>query len=635
MFNILEYKKFYLSEQSFYQFICLNEDLLVEDSCNTIFDFSSKKGQSIISIFPFVESLKEAIFQETYLFLPRIDISEVEEVESKKVFDFLFFLEEQLPSRPLICILRDVSKTDQNILEMQQLTRMTMLENEYLALQNKNIQLENELLQMRNKELQHSKELKTLFFSKISHELRSPVNGIMGLSQIILERENPQKELKSYVESICTASKHLRIILDDILDISRLETGNIDFQYSHFSLDAIIQHLQLNFLRVLEQKKLSLYLQVSPDVPKILIGDEVRLTQIFYNLISNAIKFTFEGSINIIIDVVKLVNSECRLKFCIADTGIGMTEEELLHIFEPYEQIGSLSYQELGGTGLGLSVVKQLVEIQNGSIQVTSQKNKGTSFTVELPFSFQEDTDKEQEEQILNFIGLSALVVDDSNISQLYTQKILEDLGFGVETCETGQLALSMLQKEYYDLLVTDITLPDLEGNTLVDIFEGLNPHLQKTSVIFVTGSIEGRKLRYQTLLKPYSQKQLWDLLKEVIPIEKTCLYSMEYLSKITDEKEDFIQDLIVSFLYASPEDMNDLSSSIDEKNADKLYRAVHKIKPMAILMGSQVLTRILLIIEKLSKQANIDWKNIERYNLLARKVAQLACSFFEKHKNV
>lgn len=637
MFDINKYKQAYLSEHSPYQFVWISADnsLLIKDSCNTIFDFSSKIGVSLIDIFPFLENLRDSIVEKEALFLPLVDISETDKPHLTGVFDFFFFVEEQLPNQPRICIIRDIKRSETNLFETQRLARITMLENEYLELQNKNIKLENTLLQLRNQELQKSRELKNLFFSKISHELRSPVNGILGLSQIILEQEKLNGELKNYVESIYTASKHLRIILDDILDISKLEAGNIEFQCYEFKLYTTFKHLKLNFLRALAQKKLFIDVHISSDVPAILLGDEVRLTQIFYNLISNAIKFTNEGGITIVVELIEKLDSQCRLRFCVSDTGIGMTEDELQRIFEPYEQIGAISYQDLGGTGLGLSVVKQLVEMQGGSIQVSSQKLKGTKFIIELPFTFQEKAQEKAKEVSLQFIGLSALIVDDSSINRLYTKKILQNLGFEVETCESGQVALEMLQKKYYDLLISDLSIPDLEGNVLVDIFDKQNPHTEKTSVIFATGSVDAQNLKHPVLLKPYRQEQLLNLLEELIPIEKTNLYSLEYLYKITEGKTDFIKDLIYSFLEACPKDMEEIMAFVAQKDANSLYRLVHKIKPMAVLMGSQVLTRIVSIIENLCKQTSVDWESVERYVFFAEKVAHLACQFFEKQINV
>jgi len=630
MLDILKYKQNYLLSESPYQFLWIdNKTLQIKASCNYLFDFSKKIGEPLTAIFPFLEGLQEAILREQVLFLPYIDLSESEDLGYQGVFDFLLFLDENLSHKPIVCIIKDVDRGDKNLFEVQQTARLAMLENDYLTLQNRNIQLENQLLQIRNQELQRSRELKNLFFSKISHELRSPVNGILGLSQIILEQNPSSTDLNNYIESIHTAAKHLRVILDDILDLSKLETGKIEFKKHTFRLNAIFQHLQLNFLKILEQKNLYLNFQISPAVPEILVGDEVRVTQIFYNLISNAIKFTLKGGVSVAVELLSKEDNTCKLRFVVKDTGEGISPKKLEKIFEPYEQLNN-TFQELGGTGLGLSVVKQLVEIQGGTISVSSKLNEGTEFVVELTLDFKETEQEFGASQKYIFAGLSVLLVDDSDISRLYTQRLLENFYFEVESCNSSKQALEKLQEKYYDLLITDLRMPELQGENLVELFEKNNPHSKKTAVLFATGSLSSQKLKYPTLLKPYNQGQLYDLLVQVIPKEKTALYGLEYLQKITDNNSDFMRDMINSFLLSCPEDMVKIVQSISQKNANELYKAVHKLKPVATLMGSQVLARILEKMEILSQKKVVNWEIIKKYGENAQEIAKIVLTFFE-----
>lgn len=635
MVDVFNYKKLYLSSQSFYQFIFLDENLYIKESCNSLFDTTEYTQKPISELFPFLNFLYNYDWEED-IFLPHIDVSLTNLLEDSSLLDFSFFREKSFVDFTIVCVIRDVSKVSLRTMEMQQIARTQMLENEYLLLQNKNIQLENTLLQAKNKELQTSRELKNLFFSKISHELRSPVNGILGLSQIMVEENCSANELNKYVEAIYTAAKHLRTILDDILDLSKLESGKIEFQKRSFKLHKVIEHLQINFTQIIEKKQLYFQTHIDTKIPQILIGDDVRLNQIFYNLISNAIKFTPEkGKITFEATLIQKDEQNCLLQFRVSDTGEGMSEDEQSRIFNPFEQVGSLSYQELGGTGLGLSVVKQLVEMQKGNIQVYSKKDEGSTFVVELPFEIEKVNSTIGQEENLNFVGLTALVVDDSKISQVYAEKLLQSWGFIVEATETGNTALKMLQKKYYDLLLTDINIPDISGDALADLLEEQKPHSEKITIIFATGSSDIRQFKYPILSKPFEPKELWNLLEQTIPKEKTTLYGMEYLLKITEGKTDFVEDMIGSFLQACPEDMKRVEVCIEDKNAEELYKAVHKLKPMAVLMDSGVLTRVLLLIEKLSKQNNnVDWQSIEKYNRIATNVAKSACLFFEKQRN-
>lgn len=629
--NVLNYKQKYLSEQSHYQFILLDEDLYILDSCNTLWSYANKIRKNIIDIFPFIESLKDSIGIQSEIFLPSVDLALSKETPA--IYDFFFVKEQDAGKNFILCIIKDVGQASKYIIEHQREARLAMLENEYLELQNKNFQLENTLLQVRNKELQKNKELKNLFFSKISHELRSPVNGILGLSQVILEQENPQGETKAYLESIYTAAKHLRVILDDILDVSKLESGNIVLNKSSFQLNAIFQHLQLNFLHILEQKKLTLHFQVDENVPIYLLGDEIRLTQIFYNLLSNAIKFTEKGGVfvKVTLDSEKNEN-QCVLKFQVRDTGVGMQEEEIARIFDPYEQVGEHSYQSLGGTGLGLSVVKQLVELQKGTIHVKSVVGNGTTFTFSLPLEYQTNTKVNQKninQPIKKFYGLKALIADDSAISRLYTKKILEEQGFIVQTAESGSQALEVVLQEYYDLFITDLKMPDMDGDVVVEKFLLQNKYNQKTAIIFATGSIGIRKINYPTLLKPFGQEQLYNLIETVIPEDKKQVYGLEYLFKITDNNQEFMQDMVDSFVKAAPEDMQRIAETIAWKDGEGLHKAVHKLKPIATLMGNNVLARLLHIMEFSCLGDFVNWDKLNEQSQEALNLIQISLDFF------
>ena len=629
--DIIEYKKNYLTSQPSHQFVWLDNNLNIVNSCDTIFTISDKAGKSFVEIFSFLENIQNDILSDEPFLLPKVILPGQEDTE--KAYDFLFFTDKQLSENLLVCIIRDIMYCEKSIWATRQASRLAMLENDYLFLQNKSIQLENTLLQMRNQELERSKELKNLFFHKISHELRSPVNGIIGLSEILMEDAGSTTSLKRYIEGICTASKHLRAILDDLLDIGKLETGKVTFQHDPFRLNAIFQQLLLNFLHAIKQKKLSLNFQISPDVPEVLVGDETRLTQIFYNLVSNAIKFTHEGEVRVEANMIEKHTTNCKLLFRVIDTGIGMDEKELAQVFEPYQQFGPFSYHELGSTGLGLSVVKQLVELQQGSIKVSSRKNQGTTFELILPFELEEKGAK-QEEGYSYFEGLSALVVDDSEVNLLYIQRTLEDFGFSVQTCQTAGQALSELQKSYYDLLISDVSIPEMSGKLLVDTFEKRNSHKEKTAVIFATGSVENLSSGYPILLKPYNKTQLYNLLKEVIPAEKLSLYGTKYLYTITEGKQDFIKDMMNSFLCASTESMQKMKAILAQKDPSELQKIIHKIKPTAALMGSSVLVRILQILEGLSCSFPPEWEKIEKYMQKALIVMEQACLFFEKQKD-
>ncbi|MDX1905025.1 MAG: ATP-binding protein [Thermonemataceae bacterium] len=626
--NVLNFKHKYLSEHSYHQFILLNEDLQIIDTCNTLWNFTHKIRKNITEVFPFIENIKEAILSQEELFFPKIDLSF--DKSKPQIYDFFFKKEQTDEKNFILCIIKDVLKMNDEFIHSQQMARLAMLEKDYLETQNKNFSLENELLQNKNSELEQSKELRNLFFSKISHELRSPVNGILGLSQIILEQEQITGELKNYMEGILVSAKHLRTILDDILDVSKIEAGGIKIQKEPFQLHSIFQNLRLNFLHILELKKLSLHIHIAADVPLLLLGDEVRLTQILHNLLSNAIKFTEKGSIWLRVKLHKTENALEYLVFQVEDSGVGMSKADIDCIFEPYKQTGKQKFQYLGSTGLGLSVVKQLIELQNGSINVESQPHKGTVFQFTLPFEKQNDNlqiAKESYQQ--RFYALTALIVDDSNISRIYAKKLLEDVGFIVKTTDSSTEGLELLLQNNYDLCITDLNLPDMNGDLMIEKYRE-RCKTPETSFLFATGSLGIRKIYYPSLIKPFSSKELMELLIQVIPKEKQLLHSWEYLLKITDNNQNFLKELVESFVVSCKEDIQTLEEAIQDKNIQAITKVLHKIKPIATLMGSQVLSRSVQYTEKIINQNSQTSVEIEKQVKMIILFIQIAITFFK-----
>jgi len=337
-------------------------------------------------------------------------------------------------------------------------------------------------LEKANAEIKEHSRMKELFLANTSHEIRTPLNSIIGFSNLLLKEELSEKQL-SYLKNIKASSDNLLVVLNDILDISKIEAGKMTFEKIAFSLPELID-LIISFIDIKTQEKNQKFdYYIGHDVPKILIGDPTRLYQILLNLLSNAIKFTPSNG-NISCSIKKKTKSKNRIniEFEVSDTGIGISDEQLKIIFQAFTQAEYSTTRKFGGTGLGLSIVKNLVELQGGEIFVESEINKGTKFTFVLPFRVGGKSDnikKEKSEttmQCHEFENIKILLVEDNPINQELTIDTIKSWNnnISIEKAENGIVAMELLKKNNYSLIFMDIQMPLMDGiETTRQIREG------------------------------------------------------------------------------------------------------------------------------------------------------------------
>lgn len=311
-----------------------------------------------------------------------------------------------------------------------------------------------------------SAKLRQEFLAKTSHEIRTPLNPILVLTDILL-KSNLSPEQKKDLDTIKAAGNTLLAVVNDILDLSKIEAGKIDFVKHSFSIHEVFDYARDMLEPNARKKGLKLHMEIDSGVPKSLIGDDVRLTQIMLNLIGNAIKFTNEGEIRILAKKEYEKEGQLGVRFEVSDTGIGIPKDMLKVIFESFQQIDSDTNRQLGGTGLGLTIVKQLVRLQGGSIAVESEPGKGSVFSFELEFGSEgEVQEKEEKIEILRdkLNGFELLLVEDNPLNQLVTQKLLSDWGIELEIASNGREAIDRLKERGYDLILMDVQMPEMDG---------------------------------------------------------------------------------------------------------------------------------------------------------------------------
>ncbi|MEJ6981544.1 ATP-binding protein [Pedobacter sp. P351] len=332
-------------------------------------------------------------------------------------------------------------------------------------------EVERALLHARRKAEESSIE-KERFMANMSHEIRTPMNAIIGFTNLI-DKTSLGTEQRQYLEFIKTSGENLLVLINDILDYSKIEAGMMHMETVPFKPVELLHSLETMFLENARAKKLQLLTQTDKNLPETVLGDPTRLTQILINLIGNAIKFTKEGRVETSIKLQSIKGDEAKIIFSVKDTGIGIPEDKQNEMFERFTQASAETTRNYGGTGLGLSIVKRLVELQEGEISIHSVPGEGTEFRVILPYLISEDkasvksppTDGKFE--IIKFEKrVKVLLAEDNTMNQILAKKVLTRFGCDVDIAENGGIALEMARSKRYDLVLMDIHMPVMDGYT-------------------------------------------------------------------------------------------------------------------------------------------------------------------------
>jgi len=373
-----------------------------------------------------------------------------------------------------------------------------------------------------------SEKTKQLFLANMSHEIRTPMNGILGFAKLLEETLKDEEQLE-YIHIIIRSGDDLLVILNDILDFSRMEAGKIAFESAPFNIRDIIYSTIVMLESKSKQKNIGIVCQIDEKIPEIILGDSVRLNQVLLNLISNAVKFTEKGKISISAVCVENNGKQVVLEFRIKDTGIGIPLDKQEKIFESFEQATTDTSRRFGGAGLGLSIVKQLVELQNGEIFVNSNPGQGSDFGFRLPFLIaKEKQDKPGSEKaggpMLNGTAIHVLVAEDNQINQMLVMKVLRNQGFETDIAENGKIALEKYSKNNYDIILMDLQMPEMDGYEATRSIRALPPLKRNIPIIAMTAhAIKGELERCleigmnDFISKPFDKAELYEKIHKLV----------------------------------------------------------------------------------------------------------------------
>lgn len=452
---------------------------------------------------------------------------------------------------------------------------------------------------------------KQQFLSNMSHEIRTPMNAIIGFTKVVLNTELTEKQ-KEYLYAIKDSGDALIVLINDILDLAKVDAGKMTFVHVPFTLSSSINAMIHLFEQKILEKNLEIVKDLDTRIPAVLLGDSVRLHQIILNLLSNAVKFTSQGKIIFSVQLLKEKEEEVEIEFSVEDTGIGISEEKIDHVFENFHQATSDTSRLYGGTGLGLAIVKQLVESQGGTVTVKSVHGKGSVFSFVLTFKKTNslpEPEIEFVEPVEIVKNICVLVVEDIALNQLLMKTVLEDFGFTTHIAGNGEIALEKMAKIDFDIILMDLQMPVMNGfETTKHIRNILNSNIPIIALTADVTTVDVAKCKEvgmnDYLAKPVNDRLLYSKIinlvkstkklktKEVSILElheNNRFVNLKYLNSKTKSNPIIMLEMINLYLEQTPPLILEMSNSMRQKDWDLLQATIHKLIPSFHIMGVSV----------------------------------------------
>lgn len=459
---------------------------------------------------------------------------------------------------------------------------------------------------------ERSAVIKDVFLTNISHEIRTPLNAILGFTYL-LENEQLAAPAGEYVSHIQVAGRSLLSLINDLLDISKIEVGEVHLDMQPTSLPELADSVAILLGQKASQKGIVYQQILSEDLPAQVLTDKLRLTQILLNICGNAVKFTEKGSVTMQVEPVSpVVGSAQSIRFTITDTGIGISEEKTGKIFDRFVQASESTTREFGGTGLGLSIAKSLVNLLNGSLRLESTVGKGTQFILEFPFEIMEVPVQRESPEYRPAIqirpdSLKILAAEDNLLNQKLLSAILKRIDLPVTIVNNGQEALDALRKENFDLILMDVQMPVMDGYTAIrDIRNKLQlatPIITMTAHAMVGEKEECLRIGANSYIsKPFRECELVSEIfrltnREEVPeqvkgnviideVPGLTYVDQKYLAEITNGDPDLIKELKSIFRQDYREQLESINKAVAEKEYAGLKKAIHKFRSSLMSVG-------------------------------------------------
>jgi PAS domain S-box-containing protein len=454
---------------------------------------------------------------------------------------------------------------------------------------------------------EESNKAKSSFLASVSHEIRTPLNAIIGFAEQ-LSKTKLTKQQKNFIDIIDQSSEHLLALVNEILVLSKIDAGEVYFSKNPFKPSQIINEVY-NTLRIKAQEKsINFKFSIDKNADFIVLGDAMRLKQILVNLVNNAIKFTESGFVELNCRAEEDHADKVKIRFDVTDTGIGIPEKKFEEIFEQFKQADSSIAKKYGGTGLGLTICKHLVELQNGKISVQSETGVGSQFTIIIPYK--KTTDNHFELQEVDKIdttiltNLKVLLVDDDGVNRLLGKTILENFKCNVDMAQNGKEAIDKITVRKYDVILLDIHMPEISGIDVANYIR-LDMNDKDTIIIAVTAAVmKNDILQYfgaginDYLIKPFKELNLFNKINKalgsgirMISLEniendrefskkEVPLYDLSELERIAKNNPEFIRKMLNTFIQNSKTALKEMHRHLKDENWEMIGEHAHKILP-------------------------------------------------------
>lgn len=512
-------------------------------------------------------------------------------------------------------------------------------------------------------EVVRANEAKSQFLANMSHEIRTPINGILGMDSVLL-KECHDENLREYAKNIQSAGQSLLSIINDILDISKIESGKMEILTIRYQLFSVLNDCY-NLTKIkLQNKPVSFIMQINEKLPSWLYGDEVRIRQIINNFLSNAVKYTKEGNITFELDFEEKTDEQMLLVITVRDTGIGIKEEDLGKLFESFTRIEEKRNRNIEGTGLGLNLTKNLVNLMGGEVFAESTYGKGSCFTAKIPQKIADakpmgDFGKRYQQYLstsdddkLSFLAPDAkiLVVDDVTMNLKVVEGLLKATKIQIDTAVSGSECLECVKTTPYQMIFLDHMMPEMDGLETLEHMKNLadNPNAQTPVIMLTANAIVGAKEEYieagftDYLTKPIRETELLEMILKYLPEELVCENGGQGIEKSQDaqdmeqpeaggegaeplqrleqlegldvktgltycmNEEDFYIEMLQEFLQADK--ASQLKHFLAEEDWDNYRTTVHALKSTSLTIGAAHLSGEAKALEMAAKEGNMDY---------------------------
>ena len=470
------------------------------------------------------------------------------------------------------------------------------------------------LVELRTAELQRQKEeadsqrlraeqserAEQQFLANMSHEIRTPMNAVMGLTNILLHKK-PRKDQLKYLHHIRDASETLLAILNDILDISKIQAGKLELERTDLPIARILEQVRSLLLFKVEDRNLALTVHCDPHIPETLAGDPVRLKQVMLNLASNAVRFTEKGYVAVKALLLDRNENSCRIRFEVEDSGIGMSDEQLKFVFESFRQATNSTTRKYGGTGLGLSISRELVHQMGGTLKVTSSLGEGSRFWFDILLDIETGGSAEAPQSTADrrqsLRGLRILLAEDNKLNQIVATEMLGLLlpETTVIVAGNGKEAVDLATEQTFDVILMDVTMPEMGGLEATELIRKLPAPRNQVPIVAFTAAVTTKEVQRclqhgmnGCIPKPFKEDELINALHSALHPEQRSFSpaSLPFLEKIAEGKPERMQRYLNLFLESAQSGIARLEIALPAGDLAEIHKVVHTLRPNFRLLG-------------------------------------------------